>query len=174
MEFLKKRAIVGIVGGIWAEIPDFDYFLEDGIFHNASWSNIFFLHYSLDKVLPETDLFFAAEIFLLFAVVNLFALALTVESFKRLNEALFGKKEEEDEEEEEEAKEGVEGEGKSDEEPKEEGEGDIEPKGKSKEDEGSIKEFKEGEKEEEVIEKGGSEKLTKEEVKEEEEEEGKD
>jgi hypothetical protein len=98
-EFLKKRAIVGIVGGIWAEIPEIDYLIEGTVFHTSEWSNIFFFHYSLDEVLPETDLFFAAEMFLIFAAINLFALVASVESFKRLKEALFGKEEDEEEEE---------------------------------------------------------------------------
>jgi hypothetical protein len=58
----------------------------------------------MDKILPETDLFFAAEMFLVFAVINLFAMVASIESFKRINEALFGK--EEDEEDEDEEKEG--------------------------------------------------------------------
>lgn len=99
-EFLKKRAPAGIVGGIWAMIPDMDYFLEEPMFQNAPWNEIFFLHSSFDKVANETDLFFAAEIFLIFVAVNLFAIAATVESFKRLGEALFGKEEEEEEEKE--------------------------------------------------------------------------
>ena len=80
-------------------IPDIDYFLDDHIF-DKPWADIFFFHHSFDLVLPETDLFFAAEMFLVFAVVNLFAMAATVKTFERVNEALFGKKEEEDEEEE--------------------------------------------------------------------------
>ncbi len=98
-EFFKKRAIVGIIGGVWAEIPEVDYLLGDAVFHNSGWSNVFFFHFSLDEVLTETDLFFAAEIFLVFAAVNLFALVFCVDSFKRLKEALFGKEEEEEEEE---------------------------------------------------------------------------
>ena len=81
-------------------IPDIDYFLEEHIF-DKPWADIFLFHRSFDVVLPETDLFFAAEMFLLFAVVNLFAMAASVETFERVNEALFGKKNEEDEEEEE-------------------------------------------------------------------------
>ena len=100
-EFIKKRAIVGIIGGVWAEIPEIDYLLEGTVFHTSEWSDIFFLHISLDKILPETDLFFAAEMFLVFAAINLFALVASVESFKRLKEALFGKEEEEEEEEKE-------------------------------------------------------------------------
>jgi hypothetical protein len=99
--FIKKRALLGIFGGIWAMIPDIDYFLEDYIFSNNQFSDIFFLHISLDKVLPETDLFFAAEMLLVFSIINLFALAVTVESFKRLNEALFGRKPEDDDDEDE-------------------------------------------------------------------------
>lgn len=108
-EFLKKRAPAGIVGGIWAMMPDIDYFLEEPIIHDNLPLDIFFFHGTFDKVVPETDLFFAAEIFLIFVAVNLFAIAATVESFKRLGEALFGKEEEEEEEgEEEEKKEGEE------------------------------------------------------------------
>jgi hypothetical protein len=105
-EFIKKRAIVGIIGGIWAEIPEIDYLLEGTIFHTSEWSNVFFLHFSLDEILPETDLFFAAEMFLIFAAINLFALVASVESFNRLKEALFGKEEEDEEEDEDEEKEG--------------------------------------------------------------------
>jgi hypothetical protein len=101
-EFIKNRAIVGFIGGIWAEIPDIDYLLEGTVFHTSDWSNIFFFHFSLDEILPETDLFFAAEVFLVFAAINLFALVASVESFKKLKEALFGKEEEEDEDEEDE------------------------------------------------------------------------
>jgi hypothetical protein len=101
-EFIKKRAIVGILGGIWAEIPEIDYLLEGTVFHTSEWSNIFFLHFSLDEVLPETDLFFAAEMFLIFVAINLFVLVASVESFKRLKDALFGKEEEEEEDEDEE------------------------------------------------------------------------
>lgn len=100
-EFIKKRAIVGIIGGVWAEIPEIDYLLEGTVFHTSEWSNIFFFHFSLDEVLPETDLFFAAEMFLVFAAINLFALVASVESFKRLKEALFGKEEEDEDEEKE-------------------------------------------------------------------------
>jgi hypothetical protein len=99
-EFLKKRAVIGIVGGFWAMIPDIDYFLSNRIFSDKSISDIFFFHISLDRVLPETDLFFAAQMVLIFAVINLFAVAVTVESFKRLNEVIFGKKEDEDEDDE--------------------------------------------------------------------------
>jgi hypothetical protein len=98
-EFIRKRAIIGFIGGIWAEIPEIDYLLEDTVFHTSEWSNIFFFHFSLDEILPDTDLFFAAEMFLIFAVINLFALVVSVESFKRIKEALFGKEEEEEEEE---------------------------------------------------------------------------
>ena len=101
-DFLKKRAVFGVVGGFWAMIPDIDYFLDDHIFSDKSFSDIFCFHISLDKVLPETDLFFAGEMLLIFAVVNLFALVIVVETFWRLNETIFGKKEEEDEEEEDE------------------------------------------------------------------------
>lgn len=101
-EFIEKRAIVGFIGGIWAEIPDVDYLLEGMDFHASVGSNIFFFHFSLDEILPETDLFFAAEVFLGFAAINLFAMVASVESFKRLKEALFGKEEEEDEDEEDE------------------------------------------------------------------------
>lgn len=107
-EFLKKRAPAGIVGGIWAMMPDIDYFLEEPIIHDNLPLDIFFFHGTFDKVVPETDLFFAAEIFLIFVAVNLFAIAATVESFKRLGEALFGKEEEEEEEEEGVEKEGEE------------------------------------------------------------------
>jgi hypothetical protein len=100
--FIRRRAVIGVAGGFWAMIPDIDYFLEDHIFSNNSISDIFFLHISLDKVLPETDLFFAAEMLLAFSIINLFALAVTVESFGRLNEAIFGRKPEEDDDEEEE------------------------------------------------------------------------
>ena len=95
-EFLKKRSVLGVLGGIWAMIPDVDYFLEDHIFSLNSLSDIFFFHISLDKVLPETDLFFAAEMLLIFAVINLLALVVTVDSFKRLNEIMFGKKPDKD------------------------------------------------------------------------------
>ncbi|UCF08483.1 MAG: hypothetical protein JSW28_02000 [Thermoplasmata archaeon] len=102
-EFFVKRGSVGIFGGIWAMIPDLDHFLGEPVFENAPWTNIFFFHRycDIELGLSETDLFFAAELMLAFAVVNLFALAYTVESFKRLNEALFGREEEEEEEEEE-------------------------------------------------------------------------
>lgn len=83
-------------------IPDIDYFLEEPILSTQSFSDIFFFHVSFDRVLPETDLFFAAEMLLGFTVIILFSLAATVESFHRLNQALFGKKEEDDEDEEEE------------------------------------------------------------------------
>jgi hypothetical protein len=144
-EFLKKRAPGGVVGGIWAMIPDMDYFLEEPMFRNASWNDVFFFHTSFDNVVPETDLFFAAEIFLIFMAVNLFALAATVESFKRLGEALFGK----DEEEEEEGP-AIEEEGKEEKE-KEEGSGEEEEK-ESKEIEQSAvenRDNREGEKKEE-------------------------
>jgi hypothetical protein len=95
-EFLKKRAVFGIFGGLWAMIPDIDYFLEENIFSANPLSDIFFFHISADKVLPETDLFFAAEMLLVFAVINLLALVATVETFKRLNEVMFGKKPDED------------------------------------------------------------------------------
>lgn len=101
-EYLKKRAIFGAFGGLWAMIPDIDYFLEDYIFSDKTWSDIFVLHISLDKVLPETDLFFAAEMFLMFAVINLLAITVIVESFHRLNEAIFGKKADDDDDEEDE------------------------------------------------------------------------
>ncbi len=99
-KFFSRRAPVGAVGGIWAMIPDIDYFLEEHIF-DKPWADIFLFHHSFDLVLPETDLFFAAEMFLLFTVVNLFAMAASVKTFKRVNEALFGKKDEEEDEEEE-------------------------------------------------------------------------
>ncbi len=99
-KFFTRRAPVGAVGGIWGMIPDIDYFLEEHMF-DKTWADIFFFHHSFDLVLPETDLFFAAEIFLLFAVVNLFAMAASVKTFERVNEALFGKKGEEADEEEE-------------------------------------------------------------------------
>ena len=86
-------------------VPDIDYFLKEPLFRGAAWADIFFFHHSLDKVLSETDLFFAAEFLLLFFAVNLFAMARTVQSFKRLNEALFGKEEEEEEGEGEQGKE---------------------------------------------------------------------
>lgn len=82
-------------------IPDIDYFLTEPVFKNAPWTDIFFFHASFDKVLPETDLFFAAEMLLLFTVINLFAMVASVESFERLKEALFGREEEEDEDAEE-------------------------------------------------------------------------
>ena len=107
-EFIKRRATVGAIGGIWAEIPEIDYLLEGTLFHTSRYSDIFFLHFSLDEILPETDLFFAAEMFLIFAVINLFALVTSVESFIRIKEALFGKEEDEGEEDEDEEKEGVE------------------------------------------------------------------
>lgn len=78
-------------------IPDIDYFLDDHIFSANPLSDIFFFHVSLDRVLPETDLFFAAEMLCIFAVINLFALVATSESFKRLNEVMFGKKPDEEE-----------------------------------------------------------------------------
>jgi hypothetical protein len=95
-EFLKKRAVLGALGGLWAMVPDIDYFLEENIFSANPLSDIFFFHISADKVLPETDLFFAAEMLLIFAVINLLALVATVETFKRLNEVMFGKKPDED------------------------------------------------------------------------------
>jgi len=99
-EFIIKRAPAGVVGGLWAMLPDIDYFLEKPIFHHNVPLDIFFFHGTFDTVIPETDLFFAAEIFLIFVAVNFFAITATVKSFKRLNEAIFGKEEEEDEEEE--------------------------------------------------------------------------
>ncbi len=63
----------------------------------------------MDKVVPETDLFFAAEMMLIFVAINLFAIAASVESFKRLRETLFGKEEEEDDEEDEEEEKVIEG-----------------------------------------------------------------
>lgn len=108
---------MGVIGGLWAMIPDIDHFLEEPIFKDAAWNDIFIFHVSFDNVVPETDLFFAAEMLLVFAAVNLFALAICVESFKRLGEALFGKEEEKKEEEE---KEGEEKEKKEVEEEKEE------------------------------------------------------
>ena len=103
-EFLKKRAIFGIFGGLWAMMPDIDYFLDEPVLSTQSFSDIFFFHISFDRVLPETDLFFAAEMLLVFAVVIMFSLAVTVESFHRLNQALFGKKEEDEDEDEDEDK----------------------------------------------------------------------
>ena len=99
-EFFKKRGIIGVAGGFWAMIPDIDYFLEEPVFNNAAWCDVFFFHRYCDVVLglPETDLFFAAQIMLFFIVINVFAIAVTVESFKRLGEAMFGKKEDEEEE----------------------------------------------------------------------------
>jgi hypothetical protein len=97
-EFLKKRVIIGLFGGLWAMIPDIDYFLDDNIFSANPLSDIFFFHISADNVLPETDLFFAAEMLLIFAVINLLALVATVETFKRLNEVMFGKKPDEENE----------------------------------------------------------------------------
>jgi hypothetical protein len=97
IEYIKKRGTVGFLGGIWAMIPDIDYFLDEHMF-DKPWADIFLFHRSFDVVLPETDLFFAAEMFLLFAVVNLFAMAASVKTFERVNEALFGKKEEDDDE----------------------------------------------------------------------------
>lgn len=81
-------------------IPDIDYFLEDRLFNNASWNDIFIFHASFDRALPETDLFFAAQMLLLFAVVNLFTMVASVETLKRVREVLFGKKEEDEEDEE--------------------------------------------------------------------------
>ena len=101
-------------------IPDIDYFLSVSVFKNAASGDVFFFHSSLDRVLPETDLFFASEMMLLFIVVNLFAMAATVESFKRINEVIFGKEEEEDEEEEEEEE--TDEEGPKEQVPEEEGE----------------------------------------------------
>jgi hypothetical protein len=97
-EFLKKRSVFGIIGGFWAMIPDIDHFLGNNFISSNPASDIFFLHISLDKVLPETDLFFAAEMLLIFAVINLLALVATVETFKRLNEVMFGKKPDEEDE----------------------------------------------------------------------------
>jgi hypothetical protein len=85
-------------------IPDIDYFLEDRIFNNASWNDVFFFHSSFDRVLPETDLFFAAQMLLLFAVINLFAIVATVGTLKRVREVIFGKREEEEEDEGDEEK----------------------------------------------------------------------
>lgn len=107
-EFFKKRGIVGVIGGLWAMIPDMDHFLTKPVFKNASWTDVFLFHASFDKVLPETDLFFAAEMLLLFAVINLFAMVASVESFKRLKEALFGREEEEEEDEDVEEEEVIE------------------------------------------------------------------
>jgi hypothetical protein len=101
-EFLKKRAIFGIFGGLWAMVPDIDHFLDEPVLSTQSFSDIFFFHISFDRVLPETDLFFAAEMLLVFAVVIMFSLATTVESFHRLHQALFGRKEEDEEEEDDE------------------------------------------------------------------------
>jgi hypothetical protein len=120
-EFLKKRLPFGIFGGLWAMIPDVDYFLDENMISTSSLSDVFFFHISLDKVLPETDLFFAGEMLLIFAIINLFVLAATVESFKRLNEALFGRKEEEDDEEGEDANDGEE----------DKGEDEVEQKGEN-------------------------------------------
>ncbi|MEE9152428.1 MAG: hypothetical protein V3U20_11450 [Thermoplasmata archaeon] len=145
--FLKKRAPAGVVGGLWAMIPDLDYFLEEPVFKGAAWNDIFFFHSSFDKVVPETDLFFAAEIFLIFVAVNLFAIAATVESLKRLNEALFGKKEEE---EEEEAEEGVEEKGPAE---KEEGKEEIEEEEEEGVEEEGPAEKEEGKEEGEVEQK---------------------
>lgn len=116
-EFIIRRTPAGVLGGVWAMIPDIDYFLEEPIIHGNVALDIFFFHGTFDNVIPETDLFFAAEIFLIFIAVNVFAIAGTVESFKRLGEALFGKEEEEEGEEE---KEGEEKEKKEVEEEKEE------------------------------------------------------
>jgi hypothetical protein len=135
-EFLKKRAPAGVIGGLWAMIPDIDHFLEEPVFRNAAWNDIFFFHTSFDKVVPETDLFFAAEIFLIFTAVNLFAIAAIVESFKRLGEALFGKEEEEEEEAEEDVEKKEKEEGKEGEEERKELEEEIEK-------EGSVEEEKE-------------------------------
>jgi hypothetical protein len=96
--FIIRRAPAGVVGGCWAMIPDIDYFLEEPIIDGNVPLDIFFFHGTCDKVIPGTDLFFAAEIFLIFMAVNVFVIAGTVESFKRLGEALFGKEEEEEEE----------------------------------------------------------------------------
>ncbi|UCG70242.1 MAG: hypothetical protein JSV09_04290 [Thermoplasmata archaeon] len=101
-EFLKKRGIVGVFGGIWAMIPDIDYFLDEPLFRNQLWNDIFFLHSTFDRISPETDLFFAAEILLIFAAMNLLVIAAIVDSFERLNNAIFGKKEEDEDEEEDE------------------------------------------------------------------------
>jgi hypothetical protein len=100
-EFLKKRAVFGIFGGLWAMLPDIDYFLDEPVLSLQPFSDIFFFHISFDSVLPETDLFFAAEMLLIFTVVILLSLAVHVESFHRLNQALFGRKEEDDDEEDE-------------------------------------------------------------------------
>jgi hypothetical protein len=100
-EFFKKRGIVGVFGGFWAMIPDIDYFVDEPVFRNEIWNDIFFLHRTFDRISPETDLFFAGEILLIFAAVNLFAMAATVNTFERLNNAIFGKKEEDEDEEEE-------------------------------------------------------------------------
>ena len=96
-KFILKRGTMAFLGGIWAMIPDIDYFLERHMF-DESWADIFFFHRSFDLVLPETDLFFAAEMFLLCAVVNLFAMTASVKTFKRVNEVLFGRKEEDEDE----------------------------------------------------------------------------
>jgi hypothetical protein len=98
-KFITRRAPVGALGGLWAMIPDIDYFQEDHMF-DKPWADIFLFHHSFDLVLPETDLFFAAEMFLLFAVVNLFAMVASVQTMERLNEALFGKINEEEDGEE--------------------------------------------------------------------------
>jgi hypothetical protein len=146
-EFLKKRAPAGVVGGLWAMIPDIDHFLEEPIFKGAAWNDIFFFHTSFDKVVPETDLFFAAEIFLIFVAVNLFTIAAIVESFKRLGEALFGKEEEEEEEEKKEKEEGEEEREEVEEGIEEEGEEEKEDKDiieqKGAEDRGKVEAEKE-------------------------------
>ena len=82
-------------------LPDIDYFLNEPIIHGNVPLDIFFLHGTFDKAIPETDLYFAGEMLLLFAVVNFFAIAFVVESFTKLKEAMFGKKEEDEEEDEE-------------------------------------------------------------------------
>lgn len=115
-------------------IPDMDYFLEEPIIHGNVPLDIFFFHGTFDKVISETDLFFAAEIFLIFMAVNVFAIAGTVESFKRLGEALFGKEEEEEEGEEEGS--AMEEEGKEEEE-NEEG---VEEEGPAEKEEGKEEE----------------------------------
>jgi hypothetical protein len=82
-------------------IPDLDFFLEDRIFSNESWTDAFLFHASFDRALPESDLFFAAQMLLLFVVINLFAIVASVGTLKRVREVIFGKKVEEEDEDSE-------------------------------------------------------------------------
>jgi hypothetical protein len=99
--FVLRRGVVSALGGLWAMLPDLEYFFEDLKFNDLSYVDIFFFHGTFDRTLPETDLFLAGELLLIFMIVNILAITLTVESFQILKTAIFGEKEEEEEDEEE-------------------------------------------------------------------------